>query len=112
MDTVPTTAPAPVTLGEALKYWFILGFTTHARFSWGKLAATTLAFIAIWLAAVYAISGQHTLADMGSFFAKAAFLTIGGAYAVLPYVYRGGVKHFMKVIGGCALIGMAYRFIV
>jgi chromate transporter len=26
----------------------------------------------------------------GRFFTKAAFLTIGGAYAVLPYVYQGG----------------------
>jgi hypothetical protein len=30
---------------------------------------------------------------MGEFFTKAAFLTIGGAYAVLPYVYQGGVEH-------------------
>jgi chromate transporter len=31
---------------------------------------------------------------MGAFFTKAAFLTIGGAYAVLPYVYQGGVEHY------------------
>ena len=31
---------------------------------------------------------------MGHFFTKAAFLTIGGAYAVLPYVYQGGVEHY------------------
>jgi chromate transporter len=30
---------------------------------------------------------------MGEFFTKAAFLTIGGAYAVLPYVYQGGVEN-------------------
>jgi chromate transporter len=27
---------------------------------------------------------------MGWFFTKAALLTFGGAYAVLPYVYQGG----------------------
>lgn len=79
----------------------------HARFSWGKLAATTLAFVAIWLAAIYAISGQHTLADMGSFFTKAAFLTIGGAYAVLPYVYQGGVEHFQWLTGPQMMDGLA-----
>jgi chromate transporter len=26
MDTVPNTAPAPVTLGDAFKYWLKLGF--------------------------------------------------------------------------------------
>ncbi len=29
---------------------------------------------------------------MGWFFTKAALLTFGGAYAVLPYVYQGGVE--------------------
>jgi chromate transporter len=28
---------------------------------------------------------------MGWFFTKAALLTFGGAYAVLPYVYQGAV---------------------
>jgi chromate transporter len=37
-------------------------------------------------------SGLHgTYAQMGWFFTKAALLTFGGAYAVLPYVYQGAV---------------------
>lgn len=28
---------------------------------------------------------------MGEFFTKAAFVTFCGAYAVLPYIYQGGV---------------------
>jgi chromate transporter len=32
--------------------------------------------------------GRPTLAQMGWFFTKAALLTFGGAYAVLPYVCR------------------------
>jgi chromate transporter len=31
---------------------------------------------------------------MGLFFSKAALLTFGGAYAVLPYVYQGAVTQF------------------
>ena len=37
--------------------------------------------------------GWHgTLTQMGWFFTKAALLTFGGAYAVLPYVYQGAVE--------------------
>ena len=38
--------------------------------------------------------GQAVLTRMGGFFTKAALLTFGGAYAVLPYVYQGAVEHF------------------
>jgi chromate transporter len=79
----------------------------HATFSWGKLALTTAAFVAIWLAALFAISGEPTLADMGTFFTKAAFLTIGGAYAVLPYVYQGGVEHYGWLTGPQMMDGLA-----
>ena len=34
-------------------------------------------------------AGTRTLTQMGWFFTKAALLTFGGAYAVLPYVYQG-----------------------
>jgi chromate transporter len=45
---------------------------------------------------------------MGWFFTKAALLTFGGAYAVLPYVYQGAVSHFgwltpTQMIDGLAL---------
>jgi chromate transporter len=79
----------------------------HARFSWGRLALTVVAFVAIWLAAIFAISGDQALADMGIFFTKAAFLTIGGAYAVLPYVYQGGVEHYGWLTGPQMMDGLA-----
>ncbi|MBM2830528.1 MAG: chromate transporter, partial [Gammaproteobacteria bacterium] len=49
-----------------------------------------------------------TLTQMGWFFTKAALLTFGGAYAVLPYVYQGGVEHYgwltaTQMIDGLAL---------
>ncbi|MEW6118842.1 MAG: chromate efflux transporter [Pseudomonadota bacterium] len=79
----------------------------HARFSWGGLAATSAIFILVWFASMGAVSGLPTLADMGSFFTKAAFLTIGGAYAVLPYVYQGGVEQFGWLTGPQMMDGLA-----
>ncbi|MBB3225064.1 chromate efflux transporter [Pseudoduganella umbonata] len=68
----------------------------HARFGWRKLLATSAAGIGLMAAswaAVAALTGLYNpLAQMGWFFTKAALLTFGGAYAVLPYVYQGGVE--------------------
>ena len=79
----------------------------HAKFSWGKLALKLFFFVAIWFVVMGAISGQQTLTDMGEFFTKAAFLTIGGAYAVLPYVYQGGVEQFGWLTGPQMMDGLA-----
>ena len=65
----------------------------HARFSWVRITT----FLGVGLALGIGVFGillasygwQGTLTQMGWFFTKAAFLTIGGAYAVLPYVYQG-----------------------
>jgi chromate transporter len=54
-----------------------------------------------------AVRGQSTLNDMGEFFTGAAFLTIGGAYAVLPYVYQGAVEHFGWLTGPQMMDGLA-----
>jgi chromate transporter len=50
----------------------------------------------------------HTLTQMGWFFTKAALVTFGGAYAVLPYVYQGAVVQYgwltpTQMIDGLAL---------
>lgn len=79
----------------------------HAKFSWTRLVLKLLAFLLIWLAALFAVSGEQTLFDMGGFFTKAAFLTIGGAYAVLPYVYQYGVEHFAWLTGPQMMDGLA-----
>ena len=80
---------------------------SHARFSWRRTAAKIGAFLLIWIAAMAAVSGAPDLYDMGEFFTKAAFLTIGGAYAVLPYVYQGGVEHFAWLTGPQMMDGLA-----
>lgn len=52
--------------------------------------------------------GWHgTVTQMGWFFTKAALLTFGGAYAVLPYVYQGGVEQFAWLTGAQMMDGLA-----
>jgi chromate transporter len=67
----------------------------HARFSVPRLALVIGVGLVLWatpLACVALLQGaQGTLPQMGWFFTKAALLTFGGAYAVLPYVYQGAV---------------------
>jgi chromate transporter len=46
-------------------------------------------------------------ADIGGFFTKAALLTFGGAYAVLPYVYQGAVEHYGWLTGPQMIDGLA-----
>jgi chromate transporter len=79
----------------------------HAKFSWGKLVATTVIFVVIGAASLLALRGSSDLYNMGEFFLKAAFLTIGGAYAVLPYVYQGAVEHFGWLTGPQMMDGLA-----
>ena len=79
----------------------------HTRFTWSKLAVTVVIFVLIWALAMAAISGMPDLYNMGEFFTKAAFLTIGGAYAVLPYVYQGGVEHYGWLTGPQMMDGLA-----
>ncbi|MEY8877049.1 MAG: chromate transporter, partial [Leptothrix sp. (in: b-proteobacteria)] len=47
------------------------------------------------------------LSAMGWFFTKAALLTFGGAYAVLPYVYQGAVEQFHWLTGTQMIDGLA-----
>ena len=79
----------------------------HAKFTWAKLTATTLAFVLIGAVSLLALRGNTDLYNMGEFFTKAAFLTIGGAYAVLPYVYQGGVEHYGWLTGPQMMDGLA-----
>ncbi|MGI8894886.1 MAG: chromate transporter, partial [Casimicrobiaceae bacterium] len=48
-----------------------------------------------------------TLTDMSWFFSKAALLTFGGAYAVLPYVYQGAVTDAGWLTGAQMIDGLA-----
>ena len=84
----------------------------HARFAWRKLFAVALVGSLLWLLPMGLLTAgygwNHTLTQMGWFFTKAALLTFGGAYAVLPYVYQGAVSGYgwltpTQMIDGLAL---------
>ena len=83
----------------------------HARFARGHLAKVLAAGLGLWLlamAALVATNGlQGTLTQMGWFFSKAALLTFGGAYAVLPYVYQGAVETHQWLSGPQMIDGLA-----
>ena len=83
----------------------------HARFRRRQLARVLAAALGLWalaMAALVATQGlQGTLTQMGWFFTKAALLTFGGAYAVLPYVYQGAVESHQWLSGPQMIDGLA-----
>jgi chromate transporter len=83
----------------------------HARFSRRHLAKVLAAGLGLWLlgmGALVATQGWHgTLTQMGWFFTKAALVTFGGAYAVLPYVYQGAVEQYQWLSGPQMIDGLA-----
>jgi chromate transporter len=70
----------------------------HARFRWSSLIWIVASGCLLWLlpmAVLVTVEGwSGTLTQMGWFFTKAAFLTFGGAYAVLAYVNQGAVGQY------------------
>jgi chromate transporter len=84
---------------------------SHALFRWAHFALVLAIFLAIWIAGLGALVASFgwdsTLAQMGWFFTKAALLTFGGAYAVLPYVYQGAVEHSQWLTATQMIDGLA-----
>ena len=70
----------------------------HALINLKRILLFVLAGVGIWCVAIcmliWVYGWNATLTQMSLFFTKAALLTFGGAYAVLPYVYQGAVTHF------------------
>ena len=83
----------------------------HARFAWRRLIAVLITFVALWALAFGALAAttgwNSPLVQMGWFFTKAALLTFGGAYAVLPYVYQGAVETFAWLTPAQMIDGLA-----
>ncbi len=67
-----------------------------ARPNAGATLRTATLWLAVWLAPVAAawaaFGSEHVLFQQGLFFSKAALVTFGGAYAVLPYVAQQAVE--------------------
>ncbi|MDR7092559.1 chromate efflux transporter [Hydrogenophaga laconesensis] len=83
----------------------------HARFSKLQFVKVIALGLGLWAGVmavlVVAHGWQGTLAQMAWFFSKAALLTFGGAYAVLPYVYQGAVDHYQWLTGAQMIDGLA-----
>ena len=83
----------------------------HARLSRRHLPRVLGVGFGLWvvaMAVLVSVNGlQGTLTQMGWFFTKAALLTFGGAYAVLPYVYQGAVETHQWLSGPQMIDGLA-----
>jgi chromate transporter len=83
----------------------------HARFRRSRLATVLALGVLLWLVPMGLLIAWQgwsgALAQMGWFFTKAALLTFGGAYAVLPYVYQGAVEQFGWLTGPQMMDGLA-----
>ena len=84
----------------------------HAKFRWSELLKVAIVGGLLWALPMALLTANygwnHTLTQMGWFFTKAALVTFGGAYAVLPYVYQGAVGQYgwlspTQMIDGLAL---------
>ena len=83
----------------------------HAAASAGKLVAVAAAGLALWAipyaALVAAFGPASDYANMARFFTRAALVTFGGAYAVLPYVVDSAVNQFGWATMGQMIDGLA-----
>ena len=83
----------------------------HAKFHAGKLVKIIVIGMVMWGVAMGYLCAQFgwngTLTQLGWFFTKAALLTFGGAYAVLPYVYQGAVEQFHWLTATQMMDGLA-----
>ena len=84
---------------------------SHAVFTWKRLWQVLLAATVLWLVPMgllmFQFGWDHTLTQMSWFFTKAALLTFGGAYAVLPYVFQGAVEQLGWVTATQMMDGLA-----
>ena len=91
------------------------GFVSALSISRRGVFWLCVAGAALW-AAVYAaahlVDDSGTLTDMSVFFSKAAVLSFGGAYAVLPYVYQSAVEHFQWITAAQMIDGLALRELI
>ena len=84
--------------------------TCHIHPSTKQNVLVVLVSVLLWLVPsglLYLYSTAPTLFTEAIFFTKAAFLTFGGAYAVLPYIAQAGVEHYSWLTGEQMMDGLA-----
>jgi chromate transporter len=83
----------------------------HARFTWSRFVRVLIVGLLVWACAMGLLiqisGGDSVFTQMGWFFTKAALLTFGGAYAVLPYVYQAAVEHYQWLTATQMIDGLA-----
>ena len=83
----------------------------HARYKASRLALVLAIGGALWLLPMLVLlvrfGWDATLTQVGWFFTKAALLTFGGAYAVLPYVNQAAVEHYQWLTTAQMMDGLA-----
>jgi chromate transporter len=86
------------------------GAVTAARPSLARALRVCAVCLALWWAPVVALAAwlgpDHVLVRQGLFFSKAALVTFGGAYAVLPYVSQQAVEAHGWLDAGQMLDGL------
>lgn len=84
----------------------------YTQHRWSRLAKIAVIGGLLWAIPIGLLNAtygwDHTLTQMSWFFTKAALVTFGGAYAVLPYLYQGAVEYYNwltpeQMIDGLAL---------
>ncbi len=79
--------------------------------SWSRAILVTVICLVLWWLPLLAVgawlgwSGTHF--QQGVFFSKAALVTFGGAYAVLPYVAQQAVENYAWLSHGQMMSGLA-----
>src|SRR5581483_9296311 len=100
-------APFPLIVISAALLGLFIGRRTRSTSTSGEVSKSpslgrqlrlTAIWIVVWAAPLTLVAiflgTQHTVFREGIFFSKAAVVTFGGAYAVLPYVSQQAVEHY------------------
>jgi chromate transporter len=81
----------------------------HIAPSTARNVMLVVVFLMLWLIpviALYALLPQRVFYTEALFFTKAAFLTFGGAYAVLAYIAQAGVEQYAWLTGPQMIDGL------
>ncbi|MEY2510340.1 MAG: chromate transporter [Verrucomicrobiota bacterium] len=82
----------------------------HAKPCWNRAVRVCVIWGLLWWLPILGLGfwrgWDHTLFQEGLFFGKAAVVTFGGAYAVLPYVAQQAVEHYHWLAPGQMMDGL------
>ncbi len=78
----------------------------HAKFKWSRLLSFAVVGVALGFL-VMSFLDNKVLHGMAEFFTKVSLVTFGGAYAVLPYIYQGGVEQYQWLNATQMMDGLA-----